>query len=153
MLDEAAHMLRRWLAGQLISMSAIGVVIYIGLLTLGMPLALVLALFAGVAGFIPYIGPIIGAIPMLLVAGGVSLDMLLWVFGLYALVQAMESHLLTPLIQSRAVDMPPAAVIVAQLVFGALFGVLGLALATPVVAVAMVPLRDVFPERTARERA
>ena len=104
----------------------------------------VLALFAGLAGFLPYLGPIIGAVPMVLVAGGESLDLALWVVGLYALIQFLESYLLTPLIQARAVSMPPAVVILSQLVLGAVFGILGLALATPIAAAATVPLRYLF---------
>jgi predicted PurR-regulated permease PerM len=107
-------------------------------------LLLVLALFAGLACFLPYLGPIIGAIPIILVAGGESLNLALWALGLYCCVQFLESYLLTPLIQARAVSMPPAAVILNQLVFGALFGLLGLALATPLAAAATVPLRHVF---------
>ena len=106
--------------------------------------SLVLALFAGLAGFLPYLGPIIGAVPMVLVAGGVSLDLALWVLGLYALIQFLESYLLTPLIQARAVSMPPAVVILSQRALGAVFGLLGLALATPLAAAATVPLRHMF---------
>ncbi len=109
-----------------------------------MPIPFVLALFAGLAGFLPYLGPIIGAVPMVLVAGGENLDLALWVLGLYALIQFLESYLLTPLIQARAVSMPPAVVILSQLVLGAVFGLLGLALATPLAAAATVPLRYLF---------
>jgi predicted PurR-regulated permease PerM len=108
------------------------------------PIAFVLALFAGLAGFLPYLGPIIGAIPMVLVAGGESLDLALWVVGLYVIIQFLESYLLTPLIQARAVSMPPAVVILSQLVLGAVFGLLGLALATPLAAASTVPLRYIF---------
>ena len=78
------------------------------------------------------------------VAGGESFHMALWALGLYVCVQFLESYLLTPLIQARAVSMPPAAVILNQLVFGAVFGLVGLALATPLAAAATVPLREVF---------
>ena len=125
-------------------MAVIGGATYVGLLILGVPIAFVLALFAGLAGFLPYLGPIIGAVPMVLVAGGDSFNLALWVVGLYAVVQFLESYLLTPLIQARAVSLPPAVVILNQLVFGALFGILGLALATPLAAAAIVPLRTLF---------
>ena len=144
LLYETGDLLRRWLIGQSITMSAIGVFTYLGLLILGVPIAFVLALFAGLACFLPYLGPIIGAIPIILVAGGESLNLALWALGLYCCVQFLESYLLTPLIQARAVSMPPAAVILNQLVFGAVFGLLGLALATPLAAAATVPLRHVF---------
>ncbi len=144
LLYETGDLLRRWLIGQSITMAAIGGFTYLGLLILGVPIAFVLALFAGLACFLPYLGPIIGAIPIILVAGGESLNLALWALGLYCCVQFLESYLLTPLIQARAVSMPPAAVILNQLVFGALFGLLGLALATPLAAAATVPLRHVF---------
>jgi len=144
MMYETGDLLRRWLIGQGISMTLIGSFTYVGLLILGVPIAFVLALFAGLAGFLPYLGPIIGAVPMVLVAGGESLNLALWVVGLYALIQFLESYLLTPLIQARAVSIPPAVVILSQLMLGAVFGLLGLALATPLAAAATVPLRYMF---------
>jgi len=144
LLHETGELLRRWLIGQSITMSVIGGFTYVGLLILGVPIAFVLALFAGLACFLPYLGPIIGAIPIILVAGGESFNLALWALGLYCCVQFLESYLLTPLIQARAVSMPPAMVILNQLVVGAVFGLLGLALATPLAAAATVPLRHVF---------
>lgn len=138
---EIGAVLRKWLQGQLLAMALVGAVTYLGLLVLDVPLALVLALLLGLFEFIPYIGPILGAAPMLLVGAGQGMDIFLWVAGLYLVVQLLESYVLTPLIQSRAVSLPPAVVILSQLVFGAMFGVLGLALATPLVAAASVPLR------------
>jgi predicted PurR-regulated permease PerM len=113
------------------------------------PIALVLALFAGLAGFLPYLGPIIGAVPMVPVAGGDSLNLALWVIGLYAVVQFTESYLLTPLIQARAVFLLPAVVILNQLVLAVLFGILGFALAT-LAAAAIVPLRSLFGRKRTR---
>jgi predicted PurR-regulated permease PerM len=144
MLSETGDVLRRWLIGQGISMATIGGVTYLGLLPLGVPIPFALALFAGLCGFLPYLGPIIGAIPMVLVAGGVSLTLAFWVLGLYVVIQLLESYVLTPLIQARAVFLPPAIVILNQLFFGGLFGILGLALATPLAAAASVPLRAFF---------
>jgi predicted PurR-regulated permease PerM len=144
LMYETGDLLRRWLIGQSITMSVIGGFTYIGLLILGVPIAFVLAVFAGFACFLPYLGPIIGAIPIVLVAGGQSFHLALWALGLYCCVQFLESYLLTPLIQARAVSMPPAVVILNQLVFGAVFGLIGLALATPLAAAATVPLRHVF---------
>lgn len=144
LLYETGGLLRRWLVGQAITMSAIGGFTYIGLLVLGVPIAFVLALFAGLACFLPYLGPVIGAIPIILVAGGESFNLALWALGLYCCVQFLESYVLTPLVQARAVSLPPAVVILNQLVFGAVFGLIGLALATPLAAAATVPLRHIF---------
>ncbi len=151
MLSETGDVLRRWLVGQGISMATIGALTYFGLLILGAPIPFALALFAGICGFLPYLGPIIGAVPMVLVAGGESLALALWVLGLYVIVQFIESYLLTPLIQARAVFLPPAVVILSQLVLGALFGILGLALATPLAAAATVPLRAMFGSEEAAD--
>lgn len=144
MMCEMGDVLQRWLVGQGLAMAAIGTVTYIGLLILGVPLAFLLALFAGLAGFLPYIGPVIGAVPIVLVAGGESLTLALYAIGLYIIVQLVESYLITPLIQARAVSLPPAIVILNQLLFGFLFGVLGIALATPIAAAASVPLGRIF---------
>jgi predicted PurR-regulated permease PerM len=114
LLHETGDVLRRWLIGQGIVMAVIGGFTYVGLLILGVPIPFLLALFAGLAGFLPYLGPIIGAIPMVLVAGGEGLNLALWMVGLYALVQFMGSYLLTPLIQTRAVALPPAVVILSH---------------------------------------
>lgn len=140
-LDEIGIVLHKWLRGQLLAMAIVGALTYFGLLILDMPLAFALALLLGMFEFIPYIGPILGAAPMLLVGAGQGAEVFLSVAGLYLVVQLLESYVLTPLIQSRAVSLPPAVVIFSQLVFGAMFGVLGLALATPLVAAASVPLR------------
>lgn len=140
-LDEIGTVLHKWLRGQLLAMSIVGALTYFGLLVLDIPLAFALGLLLGMFEFIPYIGPILGAAPMLLVGAGQGMDIFLWVAGLYLVVQLLESYVLTPLIQSHAVSLPPVVVILSQLVLGAMFGVLGLALATPLVAAASVPLR------------
>jgi predicted PurR-regulated permease PerM len=139
-LEEMGVVLHNWLRGQLLAMTLVGVATYLGLLILDVPLAFVLALLLGMFEFIPYIGPILGAAPMLLVGAGQGMDILMWVIALYLVVQLLESYVLTPLIQSRAVSLPPAVVILSQLVFGAMFGVLGLAPATPLVAAASAPM-------------
>lgn len=145
MLGEAGQVLRWWLKGQLLAMIVIGSATYAGLLLLEMPFALPLALFAGLTNFIPYIGPIISGAVILLVAAGEGTMMVLWALGLYLFIQSLESVLVIPLIQARAVWLAPVVVIANQLVFGALFGTLGLMLATPIAAVATVPLRRLFP--------
>jgi predicted PurR-regulated permease PerM len=136
--EDAATVLRRWLAGQLAMMVFIGLSSYIALTLLGVPLALTLSFIAGLTAFIPYIGPIMGGGTMILVAAAQDLQLGLAVVGFYIGLQFVESYLLTPLIQSRAIFVPPAVVILAQVVFGVLFGVLGIALATPLAAVVAV---------------
>jgi hypothetical protein len=99
-------------------MLALGVITYVGLQLLGVPLALLLAVVSGLAAFVPIIGPMIAGALMVLVALSESWQLALWAGGFYLLLQTLESYLLTPLIQERAVDLPPAVVIAAQVLMG-----------------------------------
>lgn len=132
---DAGETLRHWVVGTLASMAVISALTLAGLLVIGYPFALPLALLAGALAFIPNIGPLITYVPIVLVGlsqGGVSP---LWGAGIYALAQGIESYVVTPLIQQKAVSLPPALVLFAQVLLGLLFGLFGVALATPIVAV------------------
>ena len=137
-LDELGHTLFRWVLGKLFAMLVVTILTALGLWALGMPLALTLALLAGLFTFIPNFGPLIGLVPALLLAFTRGSHMALLVVGLYALVQLLESNLITPLAQRRLVLLPPALIIFAQVVMGVFTGTLGLLLATPIVAMVLV---------------
>ncbi|MDB6453170.1 AI-2E family transporter [Falsirhodobacter sp. 20TX0035] len=137
MLTDAGGALRSWLTAQLASMAVIGVLTFIGLSVLGVPLALVLAVMAGIATFVPNIGPVVAAIPAVLLGLSQGLDQVALIVGLYVMVQAIESYLVTPRLQQELVSLPPALTISFQLMLGYLFGLLGFALATPLLAVVM----------------
>jgi predicted PurR-regulated permease PerM len=143
-IEAAGRTLRNWLAAQLMSMAVVGLLTSLGLWIAGMPLVFALGLIAGLLAFIPNIGPIIAIAPALLLAFPEGLSMLVIVLGIYLGVQALESYVVTPLIQQEKVSMPPALVIAVQLLFGVLFGILGLALATPIAAVGMTLIREVY---------
>jgi predicted PurR-regulated permease PerM len=145
-LLEAAETLRHWLLGTSAVMLVLGVVTYVGLQLIGVPLALLLAVVSGLAAFVPIIGPMIAGALMVLVALSESWQLALWAGGFYVLLQTLESYLLTPLIQERAIDLPPAAVIAAQVLMGLLFGLLGVVLATPLAAVAAVMIKRLYVE-------
>ena len=146
LLAEIGHILQRWLVGQLAAMVAVGTLTYIGLTILGVPLALGLAVLTGLLEFVPYIGPVVAAIPALLIAFTEDATLALWVLGLYLLVQGAESYLITPLVQQRAVYLPPALLILVQVLMGVLFGFLGILLATPLAAVALVAVKRLYVE-------
>ena len=132
-------MLRRWVAGRLALMLFEGTLIFVGLSLFGLPLALLLGLTAGVFAFIPNIGPIASGI--LIVAVGFSAGTTggLEAIGVYLTVQVLDNFV-SPMIEKRAVDLAPAIVLAAQLLFGVLFGILGVTLADPIVALIKVAL-------------
>ena len=143
-MDESERALRLWLKGQLIAMVVVGLLVGLGLWALGMPSALALGLLAGVLEFIPFAGPVIAAVPAILLALAVSPDMALWVLLLYFAVQQFEGYLLTPLVQQYAVDLPGVLLLFSLLAFGTLFGTLGLVLAAPLTVVAYVLVKRLY---------
>jgi predicted PurR-regulated permease PerM len=145
-LQELGYSLRWWLVGRISSMIIIGVLITVGLWLLGMPLALVLGLLAGLLEYIPNIGPILAAVPAVLVAFTQEQSQVLYVVALYLAVQALESYVITPLILKKAVSLPPAVTISVLVFFGVLFGFLGLLLATPLAVVLLVLVKKLYVE-------
>ena len=141
---ELGEQLRNWLKGTLMSMSVVFVFSAVGLAILGVPLWLVLALLAGLLSFIPNFGPILSLIPAVLVGFMQSPQTALWVIALYMLIQFVESNFITTLIQQRMVNMPPALIISAQMILGALTGSWGLILSTPLTVVVMVLVRQLY---------
>ncbi|NMG36817.1 AI-2E family transporter [Azoarcus sp. TTM-91] len=145
-MDEVGHTMRWWLIGTFVKMTVVGVSVSIGLWLLGMPLALALGLIAFVLDFVPYIGPALAAFPALLVALAMSPTDALYVGLLYLGVQAAENYIVSPLVDLRSVDLPPALAIAAQVLLGALLGALGVVFATPLAATGMVLVRTLYVE-------
>lgn len=143
-LTNLNNTLVSWLLGQLFSMTVVGVLTFICLWILGVPLAGVLALLAGILSFIPNLGPIIALFPALLFASLDGSDQVLYVLILYLAVQAFESSVATPMVQKKMINMPPALVFGSQLLIGAFGGLLGLTLATPIMAMIMVLVKMVY---------
>lgn len=149
-LDRIDHTLNHWLVGQLVAMAVVGLTIGLGLWALGAPLPFLGGALAAVLEFVPNVGPVIAAgVPTLLAlaAEGRFLSgpsLALAVLILFLIVQMLESYLLTPLIQRRAVELPPALLIVTQLSAALLLGPVGVAIAAPLVAAAMAVTRELF---------
>ena len=136
-IDRISEMLERWLIAQIIVMLTVGVVTWIGLAIIGIPASFILGIQAGLLAFIPTVGAVIGGVIVVLasLASG-------WIAALSALilflsVHAMES-VLVPILQRQALNIPPATLFAFQILFGVVFGVWGLALALPLVAIAKV---------------
>ena len=143
-MGESETALRLWLKGQMMAMVAVGLLTWFGLWLLGMPSAMVLGLIAGVLEFIPFMGPLLAAVPGVLLALAVSPDLALWVLLVYFLVQQLEGYVLTPLIQQFEVKLPGVILLFAVFGFGILFGVLGVVLAAPLTVVIYVLVKRLY---------
>lgn len=148
---ECGHVLQRWLLGSFLSMAIVFVATWIGLWALGIPLALVLALLAGAMVFVPNFGPLLSAIPALLLALTQGPQTVLWVALLYVGVQIVDNTVTTPIIQRRAVSIPPALMMFAQVAMGVLAGALGVIVAVPLTALAIVLVRRIHVDRLEAE--
>ena len=137
-LETSGNALWSWLKGQFIIMLFVGVSVTIGLMIIGVPLALVLGIIAGLSEFIPIIGPWIGAVPGILLAFSVDGQTALYTAIFYVVIQQVESNILSPLIQQQMVHIPPAVVILSVVAFGLVFGIAGVILATPLAVIMMV---------------
>jgi predicted PurR-regulated permease PerM len=145
-LDALAHALRWWLVGRLTMMSVVGVLTTLGLWIAGIPNPLALGLLAALLSFVPYVGPILSFVPAVLVALMVSLTKVLYVVIVFGFVQTLESYVVTPLVQQRAVSMPPVILITAQIAVGVLSGAIGVLLAAPLAVVVIVLLQMLYVE-------
>jgi len=143
-LDDATAALRGWMVGQLMSMSVVAALTWVGLLLLGVPAAGGLGLIAGLLDIIPFVGPIIAAVPAVILAFTVSPMTAVWTIGLFLLVQQIQGNILQPLIQKHAVDVPPAVLLFAVVGAGTLFGFLGVLLAAPITVVTFVLIQRVY---------
>jgi predicted PurR-regulated permease PerM len=142
-LDEA---LGRWLIGRCGLMLVNGGLTAAGLWLLGMPLALTLGLLAGLLNFVPNFGPVIAALPAVLIAFLQGPQQALYVALLYVTVQMLDGYLLTPLVDRRSVELPPALTISAQVLLGLLFGFVGLLVASPLAATVMLLVKMLYIE-------
>jgi predicted PurR-regulated permease PerM len=151
MLRTVQRVFGQWVRGQLLLGVTVGVMTFIGLMILSIVVdpvfgrfAILLSVTAGILELVPIIGPIIAAIPAVLLAATAGLEAVIAALILYTLVQQLENNLLVPKIQGDAVELHPAAVIFAIIVGGALAGLLGAILALPITAAARDIVRYLF---------
>lgn len=136
------HALRRLLAGRLLGMVVEGVATWALLAIYGVPMAALLGLITGLLAFLPNIGAIISGLLMVMVGFSGGWEMGLYTVAVYAVVQIVDGYVIVPMIARKTVDLPPALVLGAQLIMGVLFGLLGLILADPLVAMIKVWLES-----------
>ena len=152
-LGAADSKLRQWMVGKVAAMAIIGVLTWIGLSVLGIPLAFTLALIAALLTFVPNFGPIASTIPPALLALAQEPIKAVWVVLLFLGIQAVESYLITPMIQEEAIEMPPGLLLASQIVFALLFGFMGVVVATPLMAALLVLVRGFYVEDVLERRA
>jgi predicted PurR-regulated permease PerM len=134
--------LRRLMAGRLVGMAVEGVGTWILLALGGVPMAALLGILTGLLAFIPNIGAIVSGVLIVLAGFSVGVNSGLWAIAVYFIVQTVDGYLIVPYVARKTVDLAPALVLSAQLLFGALFGLMGLMLADPIVAMIKVALEE-----------
>ncbi|TGX53553.1 AI-2E family transporter [Sphingomonas gei] len=150
-IARMARMLRVLLAGRLLGMLFEGMLTFILLWFAGVPMALLLGIITGILAFIPNIGAFVSGVLMVSVGFSAGQDQGLWAIAIYFGVQTFDGYVLIPLVAKRTVDLPPALTLSAQILASTLFGVMGLALADPIVAMIKVALES-EAERGAKAR-
>jgi predicted PurR-regulated permease PerM len=143
--------LKGWLKGMLLAMFFISILTFIGLSIIGVPMGLALAFLAGLLNFIPNFGPLIAMIPAVLIGFTESVNTALFIALLYIVIQATESNVITPTIQNVMIKIPPALIIISQVLFGTLTGGLGIILATPLLVVIIVVVDELYVKQQNEE--
>ena len=125
-------------------MASVGIATGVGLWLVGVDNALAFGLLAALLEFIPFIGPILAAIPAILIAAATDPQIALWVAGVYLVVQQLEGNVFSPLLQQWAVDLPGAVLLFSLLAMGTLFGALGIIFAAPLTVVIYVLVKKLY---------
>lgn len=155
--DGIAAALRLWLLGQLFEMVLIGVLTIFAVWIIGVPSPLALGLIAAIGEFIPYLGPILAAIPAILVALTKSPETALWTLVAYLIIHQIEGQIVTPLIQRHMVAIPPAVMLLGIVSITYLFGAVAIIFAAPIAvvvftAINLLYVRDTLGEKTTLTR-
>ncbi len=145
LIDEMKKKMGMWLRGQLTLSLIVGILTYLGLTILGVKYALLLALIAGLFEIVPFVGPLLSAVPAILIGFSDSLTKVFLIIILYIVIQQLENNLIVPKVMQKAVGLNPIIVIVSVLIGAKLFGIIGALIAVPIAAVIDVYLDNVFP--------
>lgn len=151
-LGEMSSVLRKWLVTQMIAMLVIGLASMAVLLLMGVRAPYALAIIAGLMEFVPTVGPLLSAVPAILVAFVDSPQLAAYVAVAYWGIQFVENNLLIPFLMRGEMDLPPAITLVAQALMTIVFGFIGLMVAVPLTAAVLVPIRMVAIRENAKEK-
>ena len=150
-VDRISDTLERWLIAQMITMAAVFLVTWIGLSIIGIDSSFILGIQAGLLAFIPTVGALIGGLIIVLASLASGWVAAASAFVLFLGVHALESYILTPIIQRQALDIPPATLFAFQILLGVVFGLWGLALALPLMAIVKVIITYLREDDDVRE--
>lgn len=150
-IDRISTALKGWLKGTMLSMVLITFMIATGLTVMGIPGAMVLAMFTGMLKLIPNFGSMAAMIPGVLLALTVSTNTAIIVALIYVISQTIVSNIVTPLIQKRMINLPPALTIISQVIMGTLSGALGIILAVPLLAIIIILVDELYVKKMETE--
>jgi predicted PurR-regulated permease PerM len=150
-LNASGSALRLWVLGMFVDMLAVGLMTGLGAWLIGLPSPFALGAIAALANIVPFVGPAASIVPGLLVAIPQGGDLWIWTLAMYIAVQQIEGNLIYPFIQRRAVNLPPVLTLAGVLVFGVLFGPLGVVLAAPLLVVSFTLVKVLYLRNTLGE--
>jgi predicted PurR-regulated permease PerM len=150
-LDAIGEALKLWLGAQLMAMIFVGLAVVIGVWLIGLPSPFALGLIAGLLEFVPFIGPVLGALPAILIASTIDGPTVMWTVLLFVVIQQLEANVIFPQLGRRMVSLPPALALFAILAAGVLFGPLGLLFGFPMAVVVFVLVKKLYVRETLGE--
>lgn len=151
--SEIEHVLSRYIRGQILMSCIIAGLTFVGMWIMGVPYPMVIGLLAAITEWIPIVGPIVGAIPAILLGATVDLSLSVKVLIFYIVIQQIDSHLIMPQVMGAVISLHPVVIVIALLVGGTLFGVTGMILTVPVTAVLQILGKHLWYYKTYKEKA
>jgi predicted PurR-regulated permease PerM len=151
-VDDIGSALRLWLLGQLLQMLIVGLLSAFATWLIGLPSPLALGLIAGILEFIPYLGPILAAIPAILVATTKDFDAVIWTIVAYVIIHQTEGNLLVPIIQRHMVSIPPALILLGIVTISFVFGTVAMIFAAPIAVILFVLVKKLYVRDSLGER-
>jgi len=149
--DRISTALKGWLKGMLLSMVLVTILITIGLSIMGIPAALVLGLITGILELVPNFGSLISMLPGVLLALTIGTNTAIIVALIYIVSQTIVGNIVTPLIQKKMINLPPALTLISQLIMGTLSGALGIILAIPLLAILIILVDELYVKRVKQQ--
>lgn len=150
-VDDVGNALRLWMLGQFVQMLLIGLLSAVAAWLIGLPSPLALGLIAGLLEIIPYLGPVLAAIPALLVAATQNVHAIVWTALAYTIIHQIEGNLISPMISRHVVFIPPAVILLGLVTTNFVFGTVALVFAAPMTVIASVIIQKLYVRDTLGE--